>query len=220
MITHVQTFTVNPFAENTYVLTKGPEGGPTEALLIDPGFFYEAEMERLRSYLKAQQATLKAIVLTHAHIDHIVGISRVLSEWPDLPIYRHPEEEENWNRMPSTAAAFGIRLEPLQAQPIALFPASRVPIASFECEVRHVPGHAPGHLVFWFPNDGFVLAGDTLFEGSVGRTDLYRGDFATLEQAIRDQLYTLPDDTVVYPGHGNPTTIGEEAQSNPYVRRL
>lgn len=219
-MTHVQTFTVNPFAENTYVLTKSRQEGPNDALLIDPGFFYEAEMERFRAYLAAQHAILKAILLTHAHIDHIVGISRVLSEWPELPIYRHPEEQENWNNMSATAAAFGIRLEPLQAEPIALYPTTRMNIASFECVVRHVPGHAPGHLVFWFPIDKFVLAGDTLFEGSVGRTDLYKGDFATLELAIREQLYTLPDETVVYPGHGNPTTIGQEALQNPFVRRL
>jgi len=217
---HVHTFTVNPFAENTYVLTKAQEGLATEAMLIDPGFFYEAEMDRFRDYLNTQQATLKAILLTHAHIDHIVGINRVVREWPEVPVYRHPEEEENWNRMPSTAAAFGIRLDPIELQPIALFPATRMNIASFECEVRWVPGHAPGHLVFWFKEEGFVLAGDTLFEGSIGRTDLYKGDFATLEQAIREQLYTMPDETIVYPGHGNPTTIGDEARGNPYVQRL
>jgi hydroxyacylglutathione hydrolase len=209
----LHSFTVNPFAENTYVLSKSGK-----ALIVDPGFFYQAETDRLLQYLDASGLTPVAVLQTHAHIDHIIGIPAVLKLWPGIPVYMHPDEKENWRRMPETAARFGFKMDPIPDTTIALETLGKIDLHGFEMEVRHVPGHAPGHLVFWFEEQSTLIAGDTLFQGSVGRTDLYMGDFEVLQAAIRSQLYTLPSDTVVYPGHGSSTTIGEEMHSNPYVR--
>ncbi len=211
MILH--SFTVNPFAENTYVLSQGGK-----ALIVDPGFFYQAEIDRLTKYLAESGLTPAAVLQTHAHIDHIIGIPAVLKLWPDLPVYMHPDEKENWRRVPETAARFGFKMEPIPDVTIALETLGEVDIHGFNMQVRHVPGHAPGHLVFNFEDEGLVIAGDTLFQGSIGRTDLYKGDFETLESAIRSQLYSLPEHTVVHPGHGSHTSIGEEMRTNPYVR--
>lgn len=192
------------------------DGG--RALIVDPGFFYQAEIDRLKLYLEASGLVPVAVLQTHAHIDHILGIPAIRSLWPGLPVYMHPDERENWRRVPETAARFGYKLDPMPDITTDLATLGKTDILGFELEVRHVPGHAPGHLVFWFEPDGVLIAGDTLFQGSIGRTDLYMGDFGTLQAAIRSELYTLPDNTIVYPGHGPHTTIGEEKQTNPYVR--
>lgn len=211
MILH--SFTVNPFAENTYVLSDSGR-----ALIVDPGFFYQAEIDRLKRYMDTSGIAPVAVLQTHAHIDHILGIPAVLSQWPGLPVYMHPEERENWRRVPETAARFGYKMDPIPDVTTDLTSLGKIDLHGFEMEIRHVPGHAPGHLVFWFETDGILIAGDTLFQGSIGRTDLFKGDFTTLEAAIRSELYSLPDDTIVYPGHGPQTTIGEEKLTNPYVR--
>jgi hydroxyacylglutathione hydrolase len=189
-----------------------------KALIVDPGFFYQAEIDRLVQYMDASDLTPVAVLQTHAHIDHIIGIPAVHTLWPELPVYMHPDEKENWRRVPETAARFGFKMDPIADVTVSLDTLGKVDIHGFEMEVRHVPGHAPGHLVFWFEEEGILIAGDTLFQGSIGRTDLYKGDFEVLASAIRTQLYTLPVNTVVYPGHGAETTIGEEMHSNPYVR--
>lgn len=209
----IETLTVNPFAENTYILIRN-----RKALIIDPGFFYQAEMDQLLRLLDHHQAEPEAIVLTHAHIDHIIGIPRVLAQWPQLPVYRHHEEKHNWDSLVASAARFGVKVNAIPDTCIDLQPSSHVDLHGFDMEIRHVPGHAPGHLVFYFADDNALIAGDTLFQGSIGRTDLYKGDFNTLDEAIKQQLYTLPEQTIVYPGHGGPTRIGDEMYSNPFVR--
>ena len=211
MIFH--SFTVNPFSENTYVISEG-----SKALIVDPGYFYEAELDRLTAYLDGIGAKPEAVLQTHAHIDHIIGIPAVLKHWPGIPVYMHPDERENWRRVPETAARFGFKMDPIPDVTTGLDALGKIDLHGFPMEVRHVPGHAPGHLVFWFEDDQVLIAGDTLFRGSIGRTDLYRGDFDTLASSIRSQLYTLPPATVVYSGHGPETTIGDEMVSNPYVR--
>lgn len=192
------------------------QGG--NALIVDPGYFYQAEIDRLVRYLDTSGLIPVAVLQTHAHIDHIIGIPVVRKLWPELPVYMHPDEKENWKRVPETAARFGFKMDPIPDITTAFDTLGKVDLHGFEMEVRHVPGHAPGHLVFWFEEEGILIAGDTLFQGSIGRTDLYKGDFEVLEAAIRSQLYTLPENTVVYPGHGAHTTIGEEIISNPFVR--
>ncbi len=211
---HVESLTVNPFAENTYVIVR--EG---QALIVDPGFFYQAEFDRLLRILETHGAEPVAVLQTHAHIDHILGIPMVRGRWPHIPVYMHPDDLENWRRLSDNAARFGFHIQPIPDVTTPLYPTDAFQIGHFSIDVRLVPGHAPGHLVFYFADQGVLIAGDTLFQGSVGRTDLYRGDFETLAESIQSQIYTLPDATVVYPGHGGATTVGGEAVSNPYVRR-
>lgn len=214
MAISVESLTVNPFAENTYVIV---EDG--EALIVDPGFFYQAEFDRLLRFLDAQKAQPVAVLQTHAHIDHIIGIPYVRARWPEIPVYMHPDEAVNWHRLSENAARFGFEIPPIPDITTALEPTPQFRVGHFSMEVRLVPGHAPGHLVFYFEEAGILIVGDALFQGSVGRTDLYKGDFETLATSIQSEIYALPDATVVYPGHGNPTTVGAEAASNPYVRR-
>lgn len=208
----IRTFEVGPFAENSYLLTSGDE-----ALLIDPGFSKESEFKQFRSAFANTGTALKAVLLTHAHIDHVLGLPSVLDAF-DVDIYLNHSDLTPWNNIEQQAAMFGLNADSLDFDPKPL-PADEVfEVGSFTMDVRYTPGHAPDHVSFYFANQNMVIAGDTLFKGSVGRTDLYKGDSALLKKSIRNKLYSLPDNTVVYPGHGPQTTIGVEKQSNPFVQ--
>lgn len=213
MALHVEQLTVNPFSENTYVLIRDGE-----ALIIDPGFYFQAEFAQLERLLQKHEAVPITVLLTHAHVDHIFGVPAVVERWPELKVYRHPDEVDNWNGFEAMAARFGLKTRPLPDQVTALLPQKTFSIGPFTMEIRHVPGHSKGHLVFYFAEEEVLIAGDTLFQGSIGRTDLPGGDFETLENALKTQVYTLPGTVKVFPGHGSPTTIDHEALTNPYVR--
>lgn len=204
--------TVGPFAENTYLLTK--QG---DALLIDPGFSRKEEFNKIREELSEEQAELKAVVLTHAHVDHILGLDMVLEAF-DLPVYLNDEDRYLWNNISSQAEMFGFRVDPFDFEPEPLRPQERWQLGAFTFEIRYTPGHAPDHVVLYDEEEGVLIAGDTLFKQGIGRTDLYKGDFKLLEKSIREQLYTLPGDTIIYPGHGPQTTIEFEKKENPFVR--
>lgn len=208
----LKQYTVGPFAENTYLLTEG-----NEALLIDPGFTEENEYETVKSHIQKENLELIAIVLTHAHVDHVLGVQKVLDDY-DLPVYLSDKDRFLWDNFSSQAAMFGLQSngfsfdpEPLKVQPDWKF-------GNFIFDIRYTPGHSPDHVSLYSKNEGIVIAGDALFKEGIGRTDLYKGDFKVLEKSIREQLYSLPDDTVVYPGHGPETTIGHEKRSNPFVK--
>jgi len=209
----ITRFTVGPFGENTYFLTEGDE-----ALIIDPGFVEPSEFSRVQSHIDEDELNVLAVILTHAHVDHVLGLDKVLDEY-EIPVYLNNKDRYLWNNFGSQAAMFGLQAsgfsfdpEPLQVQP-------EWKIGNFSFDVRYTPGHSPDHVSLYSEADGAVIAGDTLFKEGIGRTDLYKGDFKLLEQSIREQLYTLPDETIVYPGHGPETTIAHEKQSNPFVKR-
>lgn len=208
----VFTYEVNPFRENTYLLV---EDG--RAVLFDSGFYTASEMNIFLQTLEQEKAGLEAIILTHAHLDHVFGIEMVKNRF-DVPVYLHPEDFYFWDNYVASAARFGFQVKPFGFQPESITPASSVNLHGFEFDVRFTPGHAPGHLSFYIKEIGTVISGDALFKESVGRTDLYKGDFAQLESSIRTELYTLPDDTIVLPGHGPFTTIGHEKMHNPFVK--
>ncbi len=210
----ITSYTVNPFAENSYLLIN--EG---EALLVDPGFGNESEWEPAAQELEEQKAELAGIILTHAHIDHILGIPMLRSLFgAGLPVWLHPDDSFFWENAAVQAAMFGVEIGELGDKPKPVMPASNWQAGHFSFEIRHTPGHAPGHVVFYLKESGILLGGDTLFRESIGRTDLYAGNFEQLERSIRTQLYTLPDDTRVLPGHGPETTISYEKRHNPFVR--
>lgn len=208
----INRFTVGPFAENTYLLT---EGG--EALFVDPGFLEDAEYQTVKSQIEKNGFTPTAVVLTHAHIDHVLGLQKVLDDY-EVPVYLSDEDRHLWNNFPSQAAMFGFQSQGFSFDPEPLPVQKRWTVGNFVFDVRYTPGHAPDHVSLYSAKDGIVIAGDALFREGIGRTDLYKGDFTLLEKSIREQLYTLPDDTVVYPGHGPETTIGHERQANPFVK--
>lgn len=208
----IKKYTVGPFAENTYLINEGEE-----ALIIDPGFSEQKEYRAVKSKIEEQGLSLTAILLTHAHVDHVLGIDKVLDDH-DVPVYLNDSDRYLWDNFASQAAMFGFQIDDFLFDPEPLPVSQEWQIGNFIFDVRFTPGHSPDHVSFYSKSDGVVIAGDTLFKEGIGRTDLYKGDFSTLEQSIREQLYTLPDETIIYPGHGPETTIGHEKQANPFVK--
>lgn len=209
----ITSYTVGPFAENTYLLS---EGG--EALLVDPGFLEDAEYQRTKQDIDDQQLDLIAVVLTHAHVDHVLGLQKVLNDF-EAPVYLSDKDRYLWNNFGSQAAMFGFTSDGFSFDPAVLPVTNEWSLGNFSFDVRYTPGHAPDHVSLYSAKDGVVIAGDALFKEGIGRTDLYKGDFKVLEKSIQEELYTLPDETVVYPGHGPQTTIGHEKKSNPFVKQ-
>lgn len=206
----IHRFTVGPFAENTYLLV---EGG--EALVVDPGFIEDSEYEQIKT--KINNLDLKAIVLTHAHVDHVLGLHRLLKDY-DVPVYLSDHDRYLWDNFASQAAMFGFQADGFSFEPKPLKAQPEWTIGNFSFNIRYTPGHAPDHVSLYSKEDGIVIGGDVLFKEGIGRTDLYKGDFDTLQKSIKEELYGLPDETVVYSGHGPKTTIGHEKKSNPFVK--
>jgi len=209
---HIQLFSVNPFAENTYVLLED-----NEAVIIDPGFLYPAEYEKFYNLLSSNNASLQAILLTHAHIDHILGVQTIHNRY-NVPAYLHDDDRYFWDNFQTQASMFGLEVKPFTFEPESLRVSKNWEIGNFKFEVRHTPGHAPGHVIFYIKDKKTLIGGDTVFLESIGRTDLYKGDYHLLEKSIREQIYTLPDDTKILPGHGPNTTVGHEKKNNPFVK--
>lgn len=203
----VHPLTLGPLQSNCYVLRARGSGG---AAVVDPG----AEPERIRSVLASWDVELQAILLTHAHLDHVGAVGPLSSE-TGAPIHLHPADRELYDAAPRQAEAFGLSMDPLPAPNRALEPGHRLEVAGTELEVRHTPGHSPGGVTFVHPGHAFV--GDCVFAGSVGRVDLPGGDAETLLASIRSEILSLDDETVLWPGHGPRTTVGREASSNPFL---
>lgn len=208
----IHRLTVGPFAENTYLLTS-----QDKALLIDPGFFEDREYRDFEEHLKDAGAELTAILLTHAHVDHVLGLRKVLDSF-DVPVYLSDEDRYLWNHFDSQVRKFGFTAEEFDFDPEPLKAQKGSQIGPFSFDVLYTPGHSPDHVSLYFEQEQAVIAGDALFREGIGRTDLYKGDFSLLERSIKEQLYTLPDQTTVYPGHGPETTIAHERKANPFVR--
>ena len=199
--------TVGAFQENSYLVL---DPASQRAVLVDPG----AEADALIEMVRASGATLEAIWLTHAHIDHIGAIADVKRLW-DVPIYLHPADQPLYDRGAMQAAVYGIPFEQPPAPDRTLAEGDIVTVGSLDFDVLHVPGHAPGHVAF--VREGHMVGGDLLFAGSIGRTDLPGGDYATLLASIRGVLFAFGDDARVYSGHGPATTIGRERRTNPFL---
>lgn len=202
---------VNPFAENSYLLI---ESG--KAILIDPGHFVQEEFSLLDNKIQEHKAELIAVVLTHAHVDHVLGVNRIRRQY-HVPFYLNHEDLYHWNNYGSQLKLFGLPVDDFDFVPEPLDPQDNWQLGPFEMRVLYTPGHAPEHVSLYFEEQQTLIAGDTLFRESIGRTDLYRGDFKLLEQSIREQLYSLPDKTRVLAGHGEPTDIQHEKKFNPFV---
>ncbi len=195
------------YQENCYLLAD-PDGG--EVVLIDPGEEAGLFLRRIES----EGLTLKAIWLTHAHLDHILGVKAVV-ERTGVPVYLHPADRPLYDGVAHQGAWLGVRADQPPAPDHELAHGDTLTVGSLDFEVRHVPGHSPGSVAII--GHGIALVGDAVFAGSVGRVDLPGGDGAALLTSIQEQLLTLPDETVVYSGHGPETTIGLERRSNPFL---
>ena len=196
------------FAENCYLVVDERAG---ECAIVDPG----EEAGLILHKVKETGATPVAIWLTHAHLDHVLGVPKVAAD-TGAPVWLHPADRPLYDAVPDQAASFGLAPpERLPAPDHDLAHGARLKVGGVSFEVRHAPGHSPGSVCLVGP--GVALGGDVLFAGSIGRTDLPGGDFETLIASIERELLPLPDDTILYSGHGPETTIGRERHTNPFL---
>ena len=195
------------FAENCYLVY---QAGSPDTVLVDPG----EEAERFLAEAARRDRRITAIWLTHAHLDHIAGVSAV-HRASGATIHLHPADRPLYDGLPEQGRWFGLELDPPPSPDVMLHHGQHLGVGDSLFEVRHLPGHSPGHVCFI--GEGMVLGGDVLFEGSIGRSDLPGGDLEALLSGIRRELLVLPDATIVYPGHGPATTIGREREGNPFL---
>jgi glyoxylase-like metal-dependent hydrolase (beta-lactamase superfamily II) len=195
------------FVENCWLIA---DPRTREAVMIDPG----EEPAMFLAELDTRRWTLTAIWLTHAHIDHILGVAAV-KRATGAPVFLHPADRPLYDALPDQAGWFGMRPEAPPAPDHELAAGRRLTAGGFEFEVRHTPGHSPGSVSF--VGQGTIFGGDVLFNGSIGRTDLPGADSATLMQSIQREFLSLSDSTVVRSGHGPETTIGIERLTNPFL---
>lgn len=202
----VRTFAVGAFQENCYLLTDAEAG---VCVLIDPG----AEADRLVSAVEGAGTTLEAIWVTHGHLDHVGAIAGVKRRW-NVPVYLHPLDEPLYASSPRQAAMYGLPFDEPPPADRSLGEGDVLTLGGLRFDVMHAPGHAPGHVVF--VGHGIAFVGDCLFAGSIGRTDLPLSNPRDLAASLA-RISALPEDTVVYPGHGPATTIGTEVRTNPFL---
>jgi glyoxylase-like metal-dependent hydrolase (beta-lactamase superfamily II) len=204
----------HPFFKNGYVV--GCED-TREAVVIDPG----DEVDQLLEAVKTHGLQVRYILLTHAHLDHITGVGRAKAAL-GVPVGLHQADNFLYEGVVQQGRAFGFDVEAQPAVDFFYEPAATVDFGKYKARVRHTPGHCPGGVCLAVAREGSsettLFVGDTLFAGSIGRTDLPGGDMTTLLRSIQDVLFTYPDDSVVYSGHGEPTTIGRERRTNPFLR--
>lgn len=211
MIT-LKKFAFNPFQVNTYVLSD--ETG--ECIIIDPGMQGDYEETEITEYIKNENLKPTMLLLTHAHIDHIVGNSFIADHY-DLKLTAHEDCVPFLINATVHASTFGLTMDKVKDIDNYINEDKDVEFGNSKLKVLFTPGHANGSLCFYSENDKFVITGDVLFNQSIGRTDLKTGNYDLLQNSIWEKLFTLPDETVVYPGHGPETSIGFEKVNNPFV---
>jgi hydroxyacylglutathione hydrolase len=209
----LKSFTFNPVQENTYVLYNENN----ECCIIDPGCYFSEEQQQLKAEI--EKSGLKPVLLlnTHCHLDHIFGNKFVHETW-GLELHIHEKEKPVLDRGPESGLRWQLPFENYQGPLNYIKEGTNIKLGSEELEVLFTPGHSPGSVSFYYEAGGFVIGGDVLFNGSIGRTDLPGGDYDTLINSIQTKLFTLPDDTKVYSGHGTMTTVGFEKMNNPFVK--
>ncbi|MBS1745583.1 MAG: MBL fold metallo-hydrolase [Bacteroidetes bacterium] len=209
----VEYFTFNPFAENSYVLSN--EKG--YALIIDPGCYFDEEEKKLFGLIDANRIKPLQLLNTHCHIDHVFGNNIIYQQY-HLELYISEGEKPVLDFAAATAKMYALRFTPYTGKLHFLKEGDTVFLGNDKLEIFLTPGHSPASICFYCREQGFIISGDVLFNESIGRFDLPGGNEQQLYKSIREKLYVLPDDTIVYPGHGEPTTIGYEKKYNPFVK--
>lgn len=208
----IKVFTFNPFYENTYILYD--ETG--KAVIVDPGCYEREEKEELLDFISSEKLQVTQLVNTHCHIDHVLGNEFVKTTFK-VPLSIHQKEVPVLKSVQVYAPSYGFARYQASEPDQFLDPGKVLQVGYEQLKILYVPGHSPGHVVFYHTESKTCIAGDTLFQGSIGRTDLPGGDHGTLLHAIKSVLFTLPEDTIVFPGHGPETSIGAEKEYNPFV---
>jgi len=209
----IKTFTFNPIQENTYLVYDETN----EAVVIDAGCVSEIEKRALKNYIEDNNLSLKRVINTHLHFDHQFGNKFLFDTYGILP-EAGKADEYLLDDVVAHVRSFGLDIKE-EAQPLGGYLTENqvIKFGNTSFVIYQVPGHSPGSVAFYDEKDGILFAGDVLFRGSIGRTDLPQGDYATLIESITNKLLTLPDSTVVYSGHGPSTTIGFEKKNNPFL---
>ncbi len=210
---HVHCLTFNPFQENTYILT-APSG---ECIIIDPGCFDRSEREELKDFISSRNLKPVRLLNTHCHIDHILGNAFVSKEY-GLGLEIHKGEIPVLESGLMVSNMYGVPYEVSPSPTSFLAEGDEVVLDGHTLQVLFTPGHSPASICFYNQADGWVIGGDVMFYESIGRTDLPGGDHATLLKSIREKLFVLPNETVIYPGHGQETKVGYEKMFNPWLQ--
>jgi hydroxyacylglutathione hydrolase len=210
---NVKVFTFSPIQENTYVLSNDKK----EAIIIDPGCYGQEEEQQLEDYIVSEGLQVRLLLNTHCHLDHVFGNKFVAEKWGIKP-HIHPNEKQVLEYAPVSGLMWNLPFHNYSGDVVYLNDGDVTGLENEPLDVLFTPGHSPGSISFYSERGRFIISGDVLFQRSVGRTDLPMGDFNTLANSIRTRLYTLPDDTRVYSGHGPSTSVGEERKFNPYVK--
>lgn len=208
----VKQLILNPFQENTYVVYDES----SEAVIIDPGCYTPSDFEKVQRFIESKKLTVKHLIITHGHIDHILGID-TLKNLYKVDCQLHGDDIQMIQTSPSHALMFGLVFEKVPLIDRLLKDGDIITFGNSSLEVIHTPGHSKGGVCFYSSNQKLMFSGDTLFRSSIGRTDLMDGNYETLIDSIIHKIFPLGDDVVVYPGHGDSTTIEYERHNNPFL---
>ena len=209
---HIKSFVFSPIQENTYIIYNDAK----ECIIIDPGCYDDEEKDQLASFIANNGLKPVKLINTHCHLDHVFG-NKFVSEKYNLKLHLHKNEEQMLNLAPASGLMYNMPFDNYTGEFIFLKEDEDLIFGDDSFKVFLTPGHSPGSLSFYSPKSKFVISGDVLFKNSVGRSDLPGGSHDVLINSIKTKLMPLPDDTIVYSGHGPATTIGEERLSNPFL---
>jgi hydroxyacylglutathione hydrolase len=210
---HIKSFVFSPIQENTYILFNESN----ECIIIDPGFYFDDEKQEFRRFINEKKLLPKKLLNTHCHLDHVFGEKFVAETYHLIP-YIHPNEKVVLEFAAASGLIYDMPFDSYKGELQYLKEGDIVRLGDDELSVIEAPGHSPGSICFYCKKQNFIISGDVLFQQSIGRTDLPGGSYETLISNIKNKLLVLPDDTIVYSGHGTETTIGEEKKYNPYVQ--
>ena len=208
----IKSFTFNPYQENTYLIFDDSK----EAVVIDPGNYEAYENELISKFIDENKLQLKKIILTHCHVDHCLG-NKYLNEKYGAELLIPFDERDLYKNVENIATLFGFANYSHLDENEYLKEKDKIEFGDIKLDVLFLPGHSPGHLAFYFKNDNVCFSGDVLFYNSIGRTDLPGGDYDTLINSIKNKLFLLNPNTIIYPGHGQKTTLKNEMKDNPFL---
>lgn len=212
---YVEAFSLNPLQENTYLLWNEKRN----AIIIDPGCYFTAEEETLQNFIENKNLSPVQLINTHCHIDHVFGLKWAAKKY-NLQLYIHQKEEQVLQFAPVTGMMWGLSVDLYKGPFHFLEHGDIINFDEDKLQILLTPGHSPGSICLYCREQNFVIGGDVLFLESIGRTDLPGGNHQQLLQSIKEHLFVLPYETIVYPGHGLQTTIGHEKKYNPFLKGL
>ncbi len=208
----IKSFIFNPIQENTYLLFNEF----SQCIIIDPGCYFDEEKEAIKNYIVQNGLQPLALLNTHCHLDHVFG-NKFIADTYKLTLQMHEKEKLVLSYAPTSGLMYNLPFDNYTGEFILLKEGDKIQLGQDELQVIEAPGHSPGSICFYSAAQNFIIGGDVLFRGGIGRTDLPMGDHKALLNNIKNKLFVLPDETVVYSGHGPATTIGEEKRSNPFL---